>query len=289
VLEDDRHVFPDYRAVLLFRADLSTRAPRALASVLRLQGLINRAEMVDLNARARIDHVPEARVAADFLAAKLGVEPDGTAPDGFWSRLRKRTAEHLFLVMVSLLAAVLVGVPLGILSQRRPRLGRVVLAVTGIVQTIPSLALLVFMLPLFGVGAKPAIVALFLYGLLPIVRNTHGGLAGLAPELRDSAEALGLPSLARLRLIELPLAAPSILAGVQTSAVINVGTATIGALIGAGGYGQPILTGIRLADVALILEGAVPAAVLALVIEALFGLLGRAVIPAPLRRRQTPA
>jgi osmoprotectant transport system permease protein len=159
-----------------------------------------------------------------------------------------------------------------------------VLALVGIVQTIPSLALLVFMIPLLGIGARPAIAALFLYGLLPIVRNTHAGLTGLAPELRESAEALGLPPGARLRLVELPLAAPAILAGVKTSAVIAVGTATLGALVGAGGYGQPILTGIRLLSVPLILEGAVPAALLALVVQGGFDLIERAIVPAGLRR-----
>jgi len=139
------------------------------------------------------------------------------------------------------------------------------------------------MIPLLGIGARPAIAALFLYSLLPIVRNTAAGLAGIPPEIRDSAEALGLPRFARLRLIELPLASPGILAGIQTAAVIDVGTATLGALIGAGGYGQPILTGIRLADIGLILEGAVPAAVLALLAQALFELLGRAVVPRGLR------
>ena len=178
---------------------------------------------------------------------------------------------------------LLAAVPLGILAARRPRTGRLVLALTGVVQTVPSLALLVFMIPLLGIGARPAVAALFLYGLLPIVRNTHAGLVGLAPELRESAEALGLAPGARLRLVELPLAAPSILAGVKTSAVITVGTATLGALVGAGGYGQPILTGIRLLSVPLILEGAVPAALLALAVQGLFDLAERRLVPAGLR------
>jgi len=165
----------------------------------------------------------------------------------------------------------------------------VVLAVVGVVQTIPSLALLVFMIPLLGIGARPAVAALFLYGLLPIVRNTHAGLTGIAPELDESARSLGLGSWARLRLVSLPLAAPAILAGVKTSAVIAVGTATLGALIGAGGYGQPILTGIRLASVPLILEGAVPAAALALLVEGAFGLVERALVPRGLRRGRAPA
>jgi osmoprotectant transport system permease protein len=191
----------------------------------------------------------------------------------------RRTVEHLALVGVSLLAAILVAIPLGVLAWRRPRLGRGVLAAVGIVQTVPSLALLVFMVPLLGLGAVPATVALFLYGLLPIVRNTHAGLAGVPVDLRQSAEALGLSRGAILRIVELPLATRSILAGIKSAAVINVGTATLGALVGAGGFGQPIFTGVRLDDVGLILEGAVPASLLALAVQALFDGLERVIIP----------
>jgi len=155
--------------------------------------------------------------------------------------------------------------------------------VVGILQTIPALALLVFMIPLFGIGAGPAVVALFFYSLLPIVRNTYTGLTGIPASLRESAEALGLREGARLRLIELPLAAPSILAGIKTAAVINVGAATLGALIGAGGYGQPILTGIRLDDMGMILEGAVPAAGLAIVVQWMFEVAERVALPQSLR------
>ena len=154
---------------------------------------------------------------------------------------------------------------------------------TGVIQTIPSLALIVFMIPLLGIGNVPAIVALFLYSLLPIVRNTHTGLKDIPTPVRESAEALGLPRGARLRLVELPMAARSILSGIKTSAVINVGTATLGALIGAGGYGQPILTGIRLNNLELILEGAVPAALLALGVQGAFDLLELILVPKGLR------
>jgi osmoprotectant transport system permease protein len=181
------------------------------------------------------------------------------------------------------LAAIVIAIPLGIAAARRPRLGQVILGVVGIAQTIPALALLVFMIPLFGIGAGPAVVALFIYSLLPIVRNTHMGLTGIPLPLLESAEALGLPVRARLRLIEAPLAAPAILSGIKTAAVINVGAATLGALIGAGGYGQPILTGIRLDDVGLILEGAVPAAGLAIGVQWLFEWAERAVVPRGLR------
>jgi len=274
-----RHFFPEYEAVLLWRKD----RPEAAATALRrLEGRISARDMIEMNARVKLGHESEARVAADFLLRALGVSA-GARSESRASRIGARTIEHLELVGLSLAAALIVAVPLGIVAARRPRAGQVLLGVVGLVQTIPSLALLVFMIPLLGIGARPAIAALFLYSLLPIVRNTAAGLSGIAPELRDSAEALGLPRLARLRLIELPIASPSILAGVQTAAVIDVGTATLGALIGAGGYGQPIVTGIRLADVGLILEGAIPAALLALAAQAFFELLGRAFVPRGLR------
>ena len=199
------------------------------------------------------------------------------------AQLLLRTCEHLQLVGVSLTASIIVAIPLGVLAFLWPRVGQIILAVVAVIYTIPSLALLVFMIPLLGIGTLPAIVALFLYGLLPIVRNTHAGLSGIAPGLRESAIVLGLSPGARLLKIELPLAAPSILAGIKTAAVINVGTATIGALIGAGGYGQPILTGIRLADYRLILLARVPAAILALMVQGGFGLLERCVVPRGLR------
>jgi osmoprotectant transport system permease protein len=285
VLEDDVKHFPAYDAVLLYREDWARKNPRVLAVILRMQGLISEQEMVRLNARARLERVPEGQVASEFLTRKLGIEPEVQA-DSLASRLWRRTREHLFLVLVSLLGAVVVAVPLGVLAAKRARLGKVVLGLAGIIQTVPSLALLVVMIPLLGIGSRPAIVALFLYGLLPIVRNTAAGLSGIPGDIRESAEALGLPPRARLWRIELPLAAPSILAGIQTAAVINVGTATLGALIGAGGYGQPILTGIRLDDTGLILEGAVPAALLALAVSALFELIERLVVPRGLRVSQ---
>jgi osmoprotectant transport system permease protein len=182
-----------------------------------------------------------------------------------------------------LAAAIIVAIPLGVVAASFPRTGQVIIGVIAGIYTIPSLALLVFMLPILGIGWKPAVAALFLYSLLPIVRNTHAGLLGIPLAVRESAETLGLPALARLIRIELPLASPAILAGIQTSAVLNVGTATLGALIGAGGYGQPILTGIRLDNHQLILEGAVPAALMALLVQGAFELVGRWFIPRGMR------
>jgi osmoprotectant transport system permease protein len=272
VLADDRRAFPRYEAVFLFRKSLPPEAQRVLESV-----RIDQQQMIAMNARARIDRVPEQRIAADFLGTRA------TESEGLLKRVLRRTGEHLFLVAISLAAAILLSIPLGILAFSSLRLGQVVLAVAGALQTIPSLALLVFMIPLLGIGAAPAIVALFLYSLLPIIRGTHSGLAGIAPEVRESAHALGLPPRAVLARVELPLASRAILSGIKTAAVINVGTATLGALIGAGGYGQPILTGIRLADTALILEGALPAAALALLAQALFDQLERLLVPRGLR------
>jgi osmoprotectant transport system permease protein len=266
VLSDDRHAFPEYQAVFLYRLELEERAPAAVGALRRLEGRLPAAEMISLNARAQLDREPVERVAADFLRARLGLAASGQAA-GLGARLAARTREHLELVLSALLLALAAAIPLGIWAARRPAAGRVVLSTVGVVQTVPSLALLVFMIPLLGIGTGPAVAALALYALLPIVRNTHAGLAGIAPELLESARSLGLSPWARLGRGELPLASPAILAGVKTAAVIAVGTATLGALVGAGGYGQPILTGIRLASVPLILEGAVPAAALALLAE----------------------
>lgn len=285
-LVDDREYFPRYEAVLLYRADLEQRAPGAAAALRRMLGSIDESQMIALNAEVKLEGVREREAAARFVRTRIGGLGTVDAP-GRLERLTQRTREHLVLVVVSLLAGIAVAVPLGILAARRRRLGQAVLAVVGIGQTIPALALLVIMVPIFGIGAGPALVALFVYALLPIVRNTHAGLTGIPPLLREAAEALGLPHRPRLLRIELPLALPTILAGIKTAAVINVGGATLGALVGAGGYGQPILTGIRLDDTALILEGAVPAALLAIAVQGAFELLERAVVPRGLRLAHT--
>lgn len=279
VLEDDRDYFPSYAAVYLYRADLATRMPAAVATLRGLEGRIDAATMQRLNGQVKLERETEAAVAA----AWLGHAADGVSEDGRLVRIAQRTREHLALVGISLGAALLVALPLGVLAARRPRIGQGVLTATGLLQTLPSLAVFVFMIPLFGIGAGPAIAALFLYSLLPIVRNTHAGLTGIPRELRETAAAIGLPPITRLWRVDLPLALRTILAGVKTAAVINVGTATLGALIGAGGYGQPILTGIRLDDTGLILEGAVPAALLALLVQGLFEAVERGLVPRGLR------
>ncbi len=282
ILEDDLGYFPEYRPVILYRQALARSQPDAVAAMLRLVGRLSEPAMVAMNARARLDRVPEGQVAADFLveAFDLVVQAD---VETRMERLARNTRQHLFLVAVSLFLAIVVAVPMGIAAAKGPRLGQAILGGVGVLQTIPSLALLVFMIPLLGIGAPPALAALFLYSLLPIVRNTHAGLTGIPEPIVESAQALGLAPAARLRSIELPMASPAILAGIKTSAVINVGTATLGALIGAGGYGQPILTGIRLDDIGLILEGAVPAAGLALVVQGVFDGLEKIIVPRGMR------
>lgn len=286
VLEDDLGFFPVYYCVALYREDLSRRAPAVIEAVQKLAGRIDNAEMAEMNARVQIDRVSESRVAAEFLQKELNVSIALPA-DERWKKiaasLYRTTLQHLMLVSVSLSAAILVAVPLGIIAFRRPRIGGFILGAIGIVQTIPSLALLVLLLPLFGVGAGPAILAIFLYSLLPIVRSTYQGLKDISGNLRESAIVLGLGDYARLRLVELPLASRSILSGIKTAAVINVGAATIGGLIGAGGYGAPIMTGLRLMDMSLILQGAIPAALLAIAVDSFFSYLERFFVPAGLR------
>lgn len=270
-LQDDAHFFPAYDALFICRNDV---APAVRETLDRLGGRIDAAAMAAMNARAKLDRVPESNVAADFLKEKFSIANEvknGSRADRIW----QRTREHLAMVAISLGAACLLAIPLGVVAFYRRRIGRVVFAIADILQTVPALALLVFLIPWLGIGYAPAIVALLIYSVLPILRNTHAGLADIPRDLRESAQALGLSTAAQLRFVELPLAARSILAGIRTAAVINVGTATLGALIGAGGYGQPILAGIRLDNLSLILEGAVPAALLALIVQAMFSVLER--------------
>jgi len=288
-LEDDLGFFPVYYAVVLMREDLPKRAPKVAEAFLKMQGLIAPEEMSTMSALVRLERRPESSVAAEFLNQKINLNIE-VPKEGGWADLAKvverifnTTKEHLFLVLISLSLAILTSIPLGILASRNEAIGQSVLGIVGVIQTLPSMALLVFVMPLFaliemGIGPAPAIMALFLYSLLPIVRGTYAGLKQIPAAIRESAEVLGLDAKSRLKLVELPLALPSILSGIKTAAVINVGTATIGALIGAGGYGSPILTGIRLNDLSLILQGAIPAAALALIVQYGFGLLEKRIV-----------
>ena len=282
VLEDDLRHFPVYNAVLVYRDEWGKKAPTIVRAIDRLEGSISEKEMVRVNSRVKLEGLNESDAAAEFISEHFDIVSE-TQKINWLESLLKNTYEHLKLVGISLSAALVVALPLGIISARRRNIGQIILSIVGIIQTIPSLALFVFMIPLVGIGGPPAMLALFLYSLLPIVRNTHAGLTGIPADIIESGRAIGLPSRARLRLIEIPLASATILAGIKTSAVINVGTATLGALIGAGGYGQPILTGIRLDNIGLILSGAVPAAVLALLVQGAFEAAEKSIVPKGLR------
>jgi osmoprotectant transport system permease protein len=233
-----------------------------------------------------------AGAAADSLLVEVlgerSAAGERAAAPGMMRQVLDDTLQHLRLVLFSLVAAVLIGVPIGVVASRAPWLARALLATAGLVQTIPSLALLAFLIPLLGVGVVPALVALFLYSLLPIVQNTYIGLVTIPPALNEAAAAIGLSARAQLLRVRLPMASPAILAGIKTSAVINVGTATLAALIGAGGLGDPILAGIQLRRTGLILQGALPAAALALLVQWAFDRIDRAVIPRGLRLPAEP-
>ena len=283
VLEDDRGFFPRYEAIIVYRKQLETTAPEVVAAWKRLEGTLDEGRMTALNASVESGQATPARAAAGLVADVLGIDQEAAAAPGLGARLWRTTRQHLVLVAASMALGIVVAIPLGVLAAQNVGAGRVILGAVGILQTIPSLALLVLLIPLMGLGAVPAITALFLYSLLPMVRNTHAGLTGIARPIRESAMALGLTRWQRWTRIELPLALPSILAGIKTSAVITVGFATLGAFIGAGGYGDPILSGLTFDDTGLLLEGAIPAAVLALGVQ--FGLDGvtRLVVPRGLR------
>jgi osmoprotectant transport system permease protein len=282
ILDDDHQFFPAYHAVLLVREDFISRFPRSWRALEgRLAGQIDDRQMSRLNALADLEGQGIAQVAATFLGSD---GPDDLRERRLLGDILDLTVDHIYLVLVSLGAAVLLGVPLGILAARHEGLGQAELVAVGILQTIPSLALLCFMIPLFGIGKLPALVALSLYALLPIVRNTYTGLIGIDRQLLEIAGVLGLSPWQRLTRIELPLSSLHIMAGIKTSAVWTVGTATLAAFIGGGGYGDLIVRGLALDDLSLILSGAVPAALMALVIHGLFELVDRVVIPKGLRK-----
>jgi osmoprotectant transport system permease protein len=275
VLEDDRRFFPRYDAVLLYRLDAPKRFPGEFSSLRSLEGKIDEKSMIRMNAEAELEGKSFSQAAALFFGEETGKRRSFLGvmfgPD-FW----RLTGEHLLLVFASLAAGVAAGVPLGVLAAKLPRAAQPVLAAVGLIQTIPALALLAFLIALVGtIGVVPALIALFLYALLPIVRNTYAGIAQGARGPVRAGMALGLRPGQILLRIELPLATPSILAGIKTSAVINVGTATIAAFIGAGGYGERIAAGLALNDNATLLAGAVPAALLALTVQGVFELAER--------------
>ncbi|GIW39465.1 MAG: amino acid ABC transporter permease [Candidatus Binatia bacterium] len=292
-LSDDRGFFPPYEAAPLVRAETLARHPELAAVLSLLAGRIDAASMRRLNLAVEDGGKTAGAAAADFLS-RLGLleaRPAARArPRSFLALLWERrfvtlelTARHLELTLLSVAAATLVAVPAGIFASRRPRVAALALGFAGALQTIPSIALLAFMLPLFGVGVRPALAALFLYGLLPILRNTITGLRSVDPELREVAVGLGMTRFDVLWRVELPLSARVLLAGIRTSTVINIGTATLAAFIGAGGLGDPIVTGLTMTDFQLVLSGALPAAALALLADGLLAGVERLATPRGLR------
>ena len=293
VLQDDLNFFPTYDALLLYRSDVPTRFASTWKVLSALQNTISQQAMGELNARAEVDGQSFAAVARDFLQQqaqgdkKLTTNISGAASERvstrqsfmhvlFGSDFWRLCAQHLFLVVVSLLLAVAAGIPLGVLSFYRPGVGQVVLSVTSVIQTIPSLALLAFLISLFGlIGTIPAIVALFLYALLPIIQSTHAGLSEISPSMRQAATALGLGARDQLWFIELPLSRTMILSGIKVAAVTSVGTATIAAFVGAGGFGERIAQGLALNNTTMLLAGAIPSAALALLIQGGFFIFER--------------
>jgi len=236
VLRDDRGFFPRYDAVWLYRLDLGRREPRAVRAMHRLTGRIDEAAMIRANARVVLGHRSYGEAADSLLAETLpsGQERTPAATNTLWGGILRNTGRHLSLVLISLLLAVLAGIPLGVLAAR------------------------------------------------------YVGLTTLPGPLAEAADAIGLSPRAQLLRVRLPMASPAIMAGIKTSAVINVGTATLAALIGAGGLGEPILSGIQLRQGSLILQGAVPAALLALLVQRAFDLVDRVAIPRGLRLPPSP-
>ena len=289
VLEDDRRFFPPYEAAALAGASLAEREPRALAVLAELSGRLEVAAMRGYNRRLEVDGAPVAAVAAEVLR-DLGLTEGEGAPHpppergsgslaGYlWEQrgtLLRLAARHLVLVTVSLAAGILVAVPLGLVLEGAPGRAESVIRAVGVLQTVPGIALLAFMIPLLGIGVVPALVALFLYSLYPILRNTYTGVRDAAPDAVAAARALGMTPGQVLRHVRLPLAAPVIMAGIRTAAVISVGTATLAAFIGAGGLGDPIAAGLALSDTRMVLSGALPAALLALLVDAGLGAVER--------------
>ena len=311
VLEDDREFFPKYDAVLLMRAGLDTTPLEKLAGSIDARTMIEMNGEVELDGRSFAEVAARFLAARGITgtpvtsgatgapggtgaigaigptAVTSGVVGDASGAAGvaaatsrgrpgllarlFAPDLARLTLQHLLLVFGSLLAAIVVAVPIGVGAWRWPGAAGLLLGSVAVLQTVPSLALLAFLIAIVGsIGLLPALIALFIYALLPIVRNTHAGLTGVSQGMAQAALSLGLTRRQALTAVQLPLAAPTILAGIKIAAVINVGTATMAAFIGAGGFGERIVAGLAVNDSTVMLAGALPAAVLAIAVQLAF-------------------
>jgi osmoprotectant transport system permease protein len=262
--------------VWVARAAFVAQHPAQWQALRHWENRLSATTMQLLNAQVDLDKHSVAQVISGFRGST--VQTDTIA-----AQIGRRTLEHLWLVGAALAFSLLVGVPLGIAAVSHPKAGQLILTFSAITQTVPSLALLCFLIPVFGVGARPALAALCLYSLLPVVLNTFTGLRSIDPRHVENARAFGLTPRQILLRIELPLASPALLAGIRTATIVSIGTATLAALVGAGGYGVPIVSGLSLNDVPTILTGAIPAALMAWIAHLGFNALGRLVIPAGLR------
>lgn len=281
ILEDDRAFFPPYDAAPVIRRDTLHAYPELLDALLPLSGSLDEATMQELNAAVDQRGLRPARVAADWIARFEGdaapahrraeAHEKTAHPSGFFSQLiarraelARKTGEHLALTGIAMFLSILLGVPLGILIQRRKWLAPAILGVAETIQTIPSLAMLAFLFALYRVlGAVPAVTALVLYALLPIILNTFTGIEGIPRGTRQAAIGLGLSGWQRLRMVELPLAMPVLMAGLRTATVWTIGMATLSTYIGAGGLGDFISRGLARNDATLTMLGALPAAAMA--------------------------
>ncbi len=281
LLKDDLDFFPKYYGVPLSRMNFPKRAAQILE---QLENLIDDQKMRQLNAKVIIDQQTFAAVANEFLKQNKLISDDLMfVQQTMFDQLVKNTITHIKLTLIALGLGCFIGLILAFLIFRSARISRSVIYATGLMQTIPSIALLALMIPLFGIGEIPAITALFLYSLLPILRSAVTALSTIDPILSNVSKAIGMTKFQQLRYVLFPLALPNILAGIKTAAVICIGTATLAAFIGAGGLGEPIVTGLALNDTSLILQGAIPAACLAIIVELLFELLEKYVIPEHMR------
>jgi osmoprotectant transport system permease protein len=294
VLVDDRDFFPPYEAAALVGAGLQARSPEAIAALTELSGRLSISAMRQFNERIETRGEGVADVAREALRG-LGLAEveevadtaalkarEGSLVSYLYQRrhdLVAMTGRHLLLAGVSLLVAVLIAVPLGVTLAGRRGGGEGIVRAAGMLQTIPGIALLAFMIPALGIGVGPALVALVVYSVYPVLRNTVTGVREADVPAVRAAESLGMTRGQVLRLVRLPLAVPVIMAGIRTAAVVNVGTATLAAFIGAGGLGDPIVAGLALADTRMILSGAIPAALLALVVDGTLALAARLLRP----------
>ncbi len=275
-LKDDKQFFPSYSAAYLTRAGALRRWPSAQIALSALEGNINEREMIALNHQVDQLKYEVNQVVRDFLTKKnlLSAGARELRLPGpahyYWSKrgyLLKILMEHLLLVFVPLILALLFSLPVGIWSAHNSQAEKAVFAVINTLQTVPSLALLALFIPFLGIGFAPAVSALFIYSLLPLIRNTCAGIKNVDRRFVETSAGLGLSFWQILRHVQLPLALPMILAGVRISAVTVVGTAALAAFIGAGGLGDPIFRGIATLDSRLIVLGAVPACLLAIALD----------------------